>query len=1043
MESDIVENILKERYYQPGETCWEDIAKRVSNFIGSDETERADFYKIINDKLFIPNSPCLMNAGTKTPMLFACFVLDVPDDMKGIGNTLTDAMCIQAKGGGTGFYFGNLRAKGSLVKSTNGIASGPVSFLKAYDAMTNVILQGGRRRGANMGSLPVWHKDIKEFITCKSIEGSISNFNLSVLINDEFMNNPDPEIFDLIVNGMWQNGEPGLQFFENINRNNPTPKMGPLYGSNPCLHADTLIFTDNGIERISETMSNSIWNGEEYSLFTKWSNGIKDVVTITTNSGFEYIVTPDHKFMLEDGSWCEAKDLIGKNIKFDLSGNQNWEGDIKHSCNFEVLGFEFGDGNYHKASSRMKYIYFTPEKDQEVADIISKEFNDVPEFDSTGKRYFIKIPYGTVYAGAFSGILPERMIPDWIMQLPKNEMKLFIRGLFSANGCNLKKYNKIQLVSSNKEMLKQVQMMLLAFGIKGKLWWHNKSCMNTFSNGNYVSKQSWHLVLSCSSYTKYLDEIGFIQSYKNGYNHNINFKLENELEKVIDVSPCGQSEVWDFNEPINNYASIGAIVHNCSETFLYPNESCVLGSIDVSKFATVTGDIDYMHLERVINLGVAFLDNCVDVNLYPTKAIEDATKLTRKIGLGIMGFADLLISLGIVYGSPKCIEFIDSFMSWFNEAAINASHKIACQKEEYPVNKDSTWAPLPMRNAVVTLLAPTGTIALFAGCSSGIEPNFAYAYKRSTWVDGEKKTYTMLHPMFKKLVLDKYQRRSDAIRDHMLREGTISNCSYINEDLKKIFVTAKDVTWKQHVDVLATFQKYIHNSISKTINCPESITKEEVAELVKYAWTSGCKGLTIYREGSRKDVVLETNATKKDESKIVEITNPVQYKLATANGRILPKTPRDMPATVHKRTTACGKLYVIPAEAFDQLHSLFLVNKGGCDAMTQVIAELIGSMCRFGIPRWEITRICSGIVCPACRNKRKLVDGNSCADIIARVILENYPVDEEPPKCSEEPTEDTTEIITINKVPCPKCGEALIMQEGCRTCPSCGYSKCS
>lgn len=302
-------------------------------------------------------------------------------------------------------------------------------------------------------------------------------------------------------------------------------------------------------------------------------------------------MTPDHKFMLDDGSWCEAHLLCGKKIKFDCSGVKSWSGRTPSDiCNYEVLGFEFGDGNYHKASNRMKYIYFTPEKDAEVIDIVSREFRASPEFDSSGKKYSIKIPNNTLYASAFVGTLPERMIPDWIMRLPKDDMRLFIRGLFSANGCNLKKYNKIQLVSANRYMLQQVQMMLLAFGIKAKLWYHNEESTAHFSNGDYICKKSWHLVISCESYNRYLDDIGFIQSYKNGYNTSRNAQPEKCFEEVIDVSPCGEAEVWDFNEPDYHYASIGAIVHNCGEKMLVTDHktgggsSCNLGSFNLAYY---------------------------------------------------------------------------------------------------------------------------------------------------------------------------------------------------------------------------------------------------------------------------------------------------------------------------------------------------------------------------------------------------------------------------------------------------------------------------
>ena len=887
MESDIVENILKERYYQPGETCWEDIAKRVSDFIGNDETERKEFFEIINSTEFIPNSPCLMNAGSKDPLMSACFSIGIDDDLESIFNALKRGALLMKAGAGVGYDFSTLRPKDALIRDGQGTASGVVSFMRVFNSMIGEVKSGFKRRGAAISILRCDHPEIFEFIKCKDTEGNFSNFNISVMITNEFLDavkNNLPwdlkfnneiyktvdatELFNEMIKHTHGSGEPGYLHYDNINKMNPNKHLGNITSCNPCITGDTKILTkEYGNIAIADVANENvtIWNGFEWSEVIPQVTGIdQEVMTISVRIEKEWegkptvlfgkvTCTPYHKFIMADGS--------------------------------------------RKCASELKI---------------------------------------------FDNILPwdEPFEEDTITNV------------------------SIEKITTLGRIV------------------HKVYCLNESKNHSFIA---------------------------NG----------------IMVGNCGEIPI--LVDPKTN-----------------GGESCNLGSIDVSKFFDEY-QVDFTKLEKVVRLATRFLNNVMDKNVYPFDSIKDMTLATRKIGIGCMGIADLLIKMEMAYGSEESCEFCEYLMKFINDTAIDESKKMALDLGEFPAWGGSYWDKkgIKIRNSVLTCQAPTGSISLFADCSSGIEPNFGYVYKRSTWVDGEKKSYNMIHPLFKKIVLDKYQRRSNAIIDHILREGTISNCSYINEDLKKIFVTAKDVPWKGHCDMQVSFQKYTGNSISKTLNLPNKTTIDEVRDIIYYAFENGCKGLTIYREGSRKDVVLETNATKKDESKVIEVTNPVQYKLATANGRILPKTPRDMPATVHKRTTACGKLYVIPAEAFDQLHSLFLVNKGGCDAMTQVIAELIGSMCRFGIPRWEITRICSGIVCPACRNKRKLVDGNSCADIIARVILENYPVDEEPPKCSEEPTEDTTEIITINKVPCPKCGEALIMQEGCRTCPSCGYSKCS
>jgi len=734
MQSDpIVESILKKRYYQPGESSWEDIATRVSKFLATTDKNFVEYFHAINDLEIIPNSPCLMNAGTNNPQLSACFSINIDDSIDSIFDGVKACALIHKSGGGTGINFSKVRGKGSNVKGTGHMASGPVSFMYAFNQATETIKQGGKRRGANLGSLDIAHSDIKEFITCKSEEGVLSNFNISVNITDTFMNHikneefdkiwikstnseiPDTtvgEIWNLIVKGNWKNGEPGIIFSDTAERDNKRPDLGKLEHTNPC--AETRLFA--------------------------------------------------------------------------------WE------------------------------------------------------------------------------------------------------------SCNLASIN---------------------------------------------------------------------------------------LMKCYDTD--GESFNWD-------------------------------------KFRSL------------VKLGVRFLNDMIDKNKYPLPQIEDATKRTRKIGLGVMGFADLLIALNMTYGCQGSLDFADMLFKEMRD--------IAEQESEIIGGK--------LYNAALLSIAPTGSISLFAGVSSGIEPNFGYVYNRSTWVDGEKKTYNMLHPMFEEIenMLRENILIDTSIEDYVLEHGTIKGSPY--EYAFDNFVTAKDISPMDHVRMQAVIQKHVDQAISKTINCPESTTETEIGELIKCAWELGCKGLTIYREGSRDDVVLETNSSKPEnfDKETKEISNPVKYKLVTANGRIVPKTPRTMNATVNKRKTGCGKLYVIPAEAFGDLHSLFLINKGGCDAMTQTVAELIGSMRRFGIPRWEITRICSGILCPACRGKKD-VDGKSCADIIAKVILELYPDEIEPAK--EDIIENKKDDVKVEPssdgfkgTPCPECwdpvtktGGRLEFIEGCRTCKSCGYSKCS
>ncbi len=503
------------------------------------------FYQLMRNLEFLPNSPTLMNAGTSLGQLSACFVIPVEDSIDGIFEALKNMAKIHQSGGGTGFNFSRLRPKNDLVSTTKGEASGPVSFMSIFDRATEVIVQGGKRRGANMGILRCDHPDILEFIEAKMEEGRFSNFNLSVGVTDRFLDavkgnrdfdliNPRTRdkvktvkarlIFDLIVNAAWRNGDPGLIFLDEINRRNPTPGLGPIEATNPC------------------------------------------------------------------------------------------------------------------------------------------------------------------------GELP-----------------------------------------------------------------------------------------------------------------------------------------------------------------LLPYESCNLGSVNLARLADENG-FNWEKLAETIQWGIRFLDNVIQVNRFPLPQIRAMTQGNRKLGLGVMGFADLLIRLGIPYNSPEAVLFAERLMHFFHRESLKASVKLAGERGVFPNFPKSVYAPrnLRLRNATVNTIAPTGTISIIAGCSSGIEPLFAVCFVRNV-LSGTR--FFEVNPLFEELARKKgfYSKERIAQIAHL---GSVKNIPGIPAGVKRIFPTAFDVTPRQHLNIQAAFQKYSDNSVSKTINLPKEATVEEIRKIYTLACRLKCKGITVYRYGSKEDQVL-------------------------------------------------------------------------------------------------------------------------------------------------------------------------------------------
>lgn len=692
----------------PEELFW-----RVANAIARgdacfDEADRVEetalkFYSLMTSLDFMPNSPTLMNAGRVLGQLSACFVLPVDDSIDSIFDAIKHAAMIHKSGGGTGFAFSRIRPESDAVLSTQGVASGPVSFMSVFDIATETIKQGGTRRGANMGILRVDHPDIEKFITCKTDNDRMTNFNISVAVTDAFMQAvesdseyelvnprtgkrvkslPARQVFDMIVNAAWKNGEPGIIFLDAINRTNPTPRVGEIESTNPC-----------------------------------------------------------------------------------------------------------------------------------------------------------------------------------------------------------------------------------------------------------------------------------------------------------------------------------------GEQPLLPYESCNLGSINLFNMVK-DGVIDYEHLKQVVWDAVHFLDNVIEVNVYPLPKIEEVTRSNRKIGLGVMGFADLLIAIGIPYDSEEAVQVAEEVMGFIQRESKAASAYLATRRGNFPNYPGSVYdtpdTPY-MRNATTTTIAPTGTISIISGCSSGIEPVFALSFVRKV-LDNQE--LLEVHPLFQQTAREK-GFYSEVLMKRIAEKGSIRNLEDIPEEVRRVFVTSHDVSPEWHIRIQAAFQKHTDNAVSKTINFPFSATPDDVRNAYLMAYHLDCKGLTIYRDGSR-------------DAQVLNIQRKPQYP------QVEPRPRPDLTSGVTERiNTGCGKLYVTInwdeygfCEVFAQMGKA-----GGCAyAQIEATGRLISLALRSGVKADAIIKQLMGIRCPSpvWQNGEQVV---SCSDAIAKVLNHQAQVN----------------ITPVGDVmgACPDCGAAVEHEGGCIVCRSCGFSRCS
>lgn len=791
-----------------------------------------EFYGIMASQSFIPNTPTMLNAGKRMQQLSACFVLPIEDDLQSIGRTVVDMIMIHKSGGGTGFSFSRLRPMGDVISSSGGSTMGPTSFLQAYNDMTSQIKQGGVRRGANMGILHITHPDVLRFAVMKVDEFSLTNFNISITVTEEWMEQ----------------------------------------------------------------------------------------------------VKKDEKFVTEEPDWEEIIEEI-------------------------------------KVAQTIRDVDLKLKK---VEDGVKKLY-DLVKAKEEGEGYELINPRN----GEVTGKL--------------NAKKVFL------------------LIT--------------------QLAWH-------YGDPGMIM----------------IDRIN-----KSGANPTPH------LGMIEATNPCGE-------QPLLGY------------------DACTLGSINVGKYITADG-IDYEGLREVSKKAIHFLDNVLEMNNYPIAEIAHMTRTIRRVGLGVMGFADALYTMGVGYNIPEGRKIAEDIMECIQIASKEASTELATVRGVFPAWDGSIFDPkskyflgedIKVRNGARTTIAPTGTISMLADASSGIEPIFGLSYAKNT-IEG-KRLFTT-NPLFAKIAKEEGFYSEELQEKIEANHGSVQGLPEVPEKWQKVFVTSHDIAPEDHVLMQAAFQKHVDNAISKTINFPHEATVEDVRRTYLMVYETGCKGITIYRDGSREKQVLETKSGSSYYDQLAGGTNFAVGKATTTNGQVkqedrvqaspileqssnLGNRPAILRGRTYRMNTPVGEAFItINRDGENNPFEVFVtIGKAGMHtgADAEAIGRLISLALRVSGPNsreiaGKIVQQLKGIggASQIGFGKDRVM---SLADAIAKALAEELSLASGVQEAEQQPLnltlgnsgqDDVLPLVSADSYEakhadlCPECGNAsFILQEGCQKCFSCGYSKC-
>ena len=972
-------DIWKNKYQYENET-FDEWLDRVSN--GDNELR-----KLIEEKKFLFGGRILANRGLhkkgKKITYSNCYVLSEPEDnIESIFECAKKLARTFSYGGGVGIDISKLSPKGARINNAAKETSGAVSFMDLYSMITGLIGQGGRR-GALMLSIDCSHPDLEEFIGVKSDLDRVTKANISVKMSNQFMNaiqnNEDytlkftrvetgeeivktvnaKELFNKLCKMNWDMAEPGILFWDNIAGYNLMSNTEDFRyaGTNPCFAGNMELLTVDGYKTFEDLCGAEpyIYNVNGNVVKSKvWCSGEKETVSIKTGKG-NIICTPDHRFMTIDGEECKAEDLKGKFIMPYVNANKTFDE------RYVKYGFIQGDGQLKRlnSTSHEGIEVNIGQKDTDIYDLFSNE-----DFSAKSDRaiYLRGFKDDLIKLGFSKNNLPDRKFPSTYESWTKLQKASFLHGCYSANGSVIKN-GRISYKTTSKIFAEQLCNTLLNdFDIRGAYITTNKPKKLKFSNGEYECRESYDVNIGqYKEITKFVSEINFYQQYKR---EQLSQMLKSRPMYVYNVTPHKRIKVYDFKEPERHWGVVeGVIVHNCAEEPLPPGGSCLLGSINLDAFVNKkTKTFNFDDFKKAVKISVKALNDVLDegLPLHPLQEQKDSVRDWRQIGLGVMGIADMLINMGITYGSKESVELCDEIGFAMANTALKTSAKLAKEYGTFPNcninniittdyfinNTDEKTRDLVMeyglRNSQILTIAPTGSISTMLQISGGIEPIFANYYTRRTEsLHNETVEYKVYTPI---------------VKNYMDKHG-IDN----DNNLPEFFITAQNLDYKNRVNMQSTWQKHIDASISSTVNLPHETTVEEVEDLYMYAWKKGLKGITVYRDGCKRSGVLTTEGTK--------TTDTYNHNNVLSRGDVI-STSDDLVGKKRKLMTGCGSLHCtaffdpVTGELMETYFSKG--SQGGCNQFMIGLSRTISLLARTGCDIHTIVdQLNSTGVCPS------------------------------------------------------------------------------